>query len=277
MKDIRSRCSSRSSPRAGSISSSIRDGNHLAVDDVPGRHRQDRPQDPRGEGLSVPEGMAVGLSTQASMVSPQLLRRRRQGVDATTRRTTRAYRLDVATGQCENFGKAKDPAGRQISAYGMPTDRNNNVYLLGFSGTTSACATPRRGLVQIWRDAVPSCRGRAAAGSTSRTGCGSPNTAATASACSIRRPRPSRNGSCRRRGARPMTWSSTKQGEVWTGSMLNDQVARLDHQDRRVRASICCRAPPTSAACLSMRPGPRPVFWVGSNHGASIVKLEPLD
>jgi hypothetical protein len=23
--------------------------------------------------------------------------------------------------------------------------------------------------------------------------------------------------------------------------------------------------------------GPRPVFWVGSNHGASIVKLEPLD
>jgi hypothetical protein len=23
--------------------------------------------------------------------------------------------------------------------------------------------------------------------------------------------------------------------------------------------------------------GPRPVFWVGSNHGASIIKLEPLD
>jgi len=23
--------------------------------------------------------------------------------------------------------------------------------------------------------------------------------------------------------------------------------------------------------------GGRPVFWVGSNHGASIVKLEPLD
>jgi streptogramin lyase len=23
--------------------------------------------------------------------------------------------------------------------------------------------------------------------------------------------------------------------------------------------------------------GERPVFWVGSNHGASIIKLEPLD
>jgi len=23
--------------------------------------------------------------------------------------------------------------------------------------------------------------------------------------------------------------------------------------------------------------GPRPVLWVGSNHGASIVKVEPLD
>ena len=61
------------------------------------------------------------------------------------------YRLDVASGQWENFGQAKDPAGRQIRAYGMPTDRNNNVYQLGFSATHIGLRKVNEGgLVRIW-------------------------------------------------------------------------------------------------------------------------------
>ena len=146
-------------------------------------------------------------STQASMVSPQ-----HSDVDGKVWTNNQedhySYRLDVATGQCENLGQAKDPAGKQIRAYGMPTDQQNNVYQLGSAPPTSGCATPRQAAWSASGRRRPSCRGRAAAGSTSRTGCGSPSTAPTASACSIRRPRRSRNGSCRRRGARPTTWSS---------------------------------------------------------------------
>ena len=48
-------------------------------------------------------------------------------------------------------------------------------------------------------------------------------------------------------------------------------------QDRRGRSNIRCRATPTCAACSSTIRPRRPTFWVGSNHGASIVKVEPLD
>ena len=61
-------------------------------------------------------------STQASMVSPQ-----HSDVDGKVWTNNQedhyGYRLDVASGQWENFGQAKDPAGRQIRAYGMPTDQ----------------------------------------------------------------------------------------------------------------------------------------------------------
>jgi hypothetical protein len=35
--------------------------------------------------------------------------------------------------------------------------------------------------------------------------------------------------------------------------------------------------PPISAACGSTTPRRRPTFWTGSNHGAALVKVEPLD
>src|SRR3954467_2431362 len=89
-------------------------------------------------------------STQASMVSPQ-----HSDVDgkvwSNNQEDHYGYRLDVASGQWENFGQAKDPAGRQIRAYGMPTDRNNNVYQLGFSATHIGLRKVNEGgLVRIW-------------------------------------------------------------------------------------------------------------------------------
>ena len=89
-------------------------------------------------------------STQASMVSPQ-----HSDVDgkvwSNNQEDHYGYRLDVATGQWENFGQAKDPAGRQIRAYGMPTDRKNNVYQLGFSATHIGLRKVNEGgLVRIW-------------------------------------------------------------------------------------------------------------------------------
>jgi streptogramin lyase len=68
----------------------------------------------------------------------------------------------------------------------------------------------------------------------------------------------------------------TKQGEVWTGSMLNDQVARLDTKTGEFVEYLLPRT--TNIRRVFVQDGgARPVFWAGSNHGASIVKLEPLD
>jgi hypothetical protein len=40
----------------------------------------------------------------------------------------------MKTGQWENMGQARDPNGKRIRAYGMPTDQQNNVYQLEFGG-----------------------------------------------------------------------------------------------------------------------------------------------
>ena len=80
----------------------------------------------------------------------------------------------------------------------------------------------------------------------------------------------------------PTPWSApydvvfTKQGEVWTGSMLNDQVARLDTKTGEFVEYLLPRTTNIRRVFVDDK-GPRPAFWVGSNHGASIVKLEPLD
>ena len=181
-------------------------------------------------------------STQASMVSPQ-----HSDVDGkvwTNNQEDRDnYRLDVATGKWENFGHAKDPRGQQISAYGMPTDHNNNVYQLEFGGTSIGLRNAKTGLVTHLADADRAARGRAAAGSTSRTGCGSPNTAPTASACSIRRPTSIKEWKLPTPWGEPYDVVPTKQRRG-LDRLDAERPGRRGSTPRPARSwNICCRAP----------------------------------
>ena len=67
-----------------------------------------------------------------------------------------------------------------------------------------------------------------------------------------------------------------KDGEIWTGSMLTDRVARLDPTTDAITEYQLPRSTNIRRVFVDDR-GARPVLWVGSNHGASIVKVEPLD
>ena len=80
----------------------------------------------------------------------------------------------------------------------------------------------------------------------------------------------------------PMAWSAPydvvldKNGEVWTGSMMNDRVSRLDPKTGQFVEYLLPRS--TNIRRVFVDNTTTPVtFWVGNNHGASIVKLEPLD
>jgi streptogramin lyase len=67
-----------------------------------------------------------------------------------------------------------------------------------------------------------------------------------------------------------------KNGEAWTGSMLNDRIARLDTKTGQFVEYLLPRF--TNIRRVFVDNSTTPVtFWVGSNHGASIIKLEPLD
>jgi len=67
-----------------------------------------------------------------------------------------------------------------------------------------------------------------------------------------------------------------KNGDVWTGSMINDRIVRLDPKTGKTVDYLLPRSTNIRRVYVDNTTA-RPTFWVGSNHGASIIKLEPLD
>src|SRR5919108_1452061 len=100
-----------------------------------------------------------GNHTQQSMVNPT-----NSHVDGkvwTNNQDTHAiYRLDIATGQYENLGEFKIPGEtRTISAYGIPSDSQNNLYLLEFGSNNIGRIDAKTKEFKVWstptRDSRP--------------------------------------------------------------------------------------------------------------------------
>jgi streptogramin lyase len=214
-------------------------------------------------------------STQASMVSPMY-----SNVDGKVWTNNQEdhfnYRLDLASGKFENVGQAKTPGGKQIRAYGMPTDRQNNLYQLEFGGASIGRRDGKTLAVTIWPTSTPLSRPRRgrvdeqnrlwfAEYGGDGIGMFDPRTDTI------------------KEWRLPTAWSApydvvaSKNGaEVWTGSMLTDQVSRLDTATGQVVDYLLPRTTNIRRVFVD-ETGPRPVLWVGSNHGATIVKVEPQD
>src|SRR6266852_1698576 len=80
----------------------------------------------------------------------------------------------------------------------------------------------------------------------------------------------------------PLPWAAPyevtidRNAEAWTGSMMNDRVTRLNTKTGEFVDYLLPRS--TNIRRVYVDNTTTPVtFWVGSNHGASIIKLEPLD
>ena len=67
-----------------------------------------------------------------------------------------------------------------------------------------------------------------------------------------------------------------KNGDLWTGGMTTDRVVRLDPKSGNAVEYPLPRDTNMRRMFVDHSTSP-PTFWVGSNHGASIVKVEPLD
>ena len=74
----------------------------------------------------------------------------------------------------------------------------------------------------------------------------------------------------------PYDLVTDKAGDIWAAGMATDRVSRVDQATGVVTEYQLPR--PTNVRRVWVDDnGAKPVFWVGSNHGASIVKVEPLD
>jgi virginiamycin B lyase len=221
----------------------------------------------------VPEDW-LDATTQESMVSPQ--HDDADGKVWTNNQDTHlVYRLDVATGKYENLGQAVDKNGTHISAYGMPTDRHNDAYQLNFGGATIGRIDAKTKEVTIWKTPLPFSRPR-----RGRVDANNILWFAEYGANGIGRFDP-KTGMIKE-WQLPTPWDEpydvveAKDGEIWTGSMLTDRVARLDPKTDAIVEYQLPRSTNIRRVFVDDS-GPRPVLWVGSNHGASIVKVEPLD
>jgi virginiamycin B lyase len=67
-----------------------------------------------------------------------------------------------------------------------------------------------------------------------------------------------------------------KNGELWSGGMASDRVLRFDPQSGKSLEYLLPR--PTNIRRVFVDDSTNPVtFWAGNNHGAAIVRLQPLD
>jgi streptogramin lyase len=190
---------------------------------------------------------------------------------------TKIYRLNLANDQWEDLGAPNDPrTKRRIGTYGIHADTaTNDAYLLDFAAgnivkidaktkettvylTPSPNSTPRRGRVdaegRVWF----------AEYRADRIGMLDPKTAQIIE------------------WKVPTEWSApydavfSRHGHAWTGSMITDRVARLDIETGQYTEYTLPRPTNIRRVYVDDRSNPGHL-WIGSNHGGSIVKVEPLD
>ena len=214
-------------------------------------------------------------STQESMVSPQ-----HSDVDGyvwtNDQQDHSLLRLDPKTGIYEQMGVTKDVNGKPIPGYGMPTDLKNRPFLLEFSGTRIGWFDPDKKVAEVFTTPFTGSRprrgrvdaeGRLWFAEYGGNGIGmfDPKTKSI------------KEWQLTIPWSQPYDVVASKGGaEAWTGSMLTDYVSRLDTRSGEVVDYLLPRNTNIRRVFVE-EAGDKQALWVGSNHGGSIVKVEPLD
>ena len=188
------------------------------------------------------------------------------------------HRLDLASGKIETWEPFKSaPKGEAHNIYDVVPDSQNNAWFTDFrqkhigridakTGEVKIFEVPTAGLVSAPRRGTMDAQDRLWFGQY----------------------RADRIAMLDTRSGQftiwqmPTPWSAPydvvvdRNEDAWTGSMITDLVTRLDTKSGRMTEYLLPRT--TNIRRVFVDNSTTPVtFWVGSNHGASIVKMEPLD
>src|SRR5882762_8108376 len=184
------------------------------------------------------------------------------------------HRLDLASGKIETWEPFKSaPKGEPHNIYDVIPDSQNNAYFTDFRWRHIGRIDAATGEVRLYP--IPT------AGSAPRRGMMDEQDRLW-----FGEYRGNRIGMFDTKAetfkewAAPTPWSAPydvnveKNGEAWSGSMVTDRILRLDPQSGEFTEYLLPRS--TNIRRVFVDNSTTPVtFWVGSNHGASIIKLEP--
>ena len=220
--------------------------------------------------------------TQINMVSPE-----RAKVDGKvwlqdTGKLEAVHRLDLASGTFQTFQPFKDappdapfPAKAPHVLYDAVPDSHNNVYFTDLLGQEIGRIDAKTGQVKFWATPTPSSNTRrGSVDAQDRFWFGEYR----GNRIAMFDPRTEKI----QEWESPIPYSAPydvavdKAGYAWSGGMTSDRVLRLDPRTGEIVAYLLPRETNIRRVFVD-NAGDRPAFWVGNNHGASIVKVEVLD
>jgi virginiamycin B lyase len=214
-------------------------------------------------------------AAQVNMVSPQY-----SHVDgkvwAQNNGFAGVHRLDLASGKIETWEPFKDaPKGEPHNIYDVVPDSKNNVYFTDFRQKHIGRIDAKTGEVKLYAILTPSpALRRGQMDSQDRLWFGEYR--GDKIGVFDTKAEKFTEWSMPTRWTNPYDVTLDKNEEAWTGSMLNDRVVRLDTKTGNFTEYLLPRS--TNIRRVFVDNSTTPVtFWVGSNHGASIIKLEPMD
>ncbi len=186
-------------------------------------------------------------------------------------------RLDLASGKYENFDPlALLPGGRaNKSIYDIAADSGNNLYMTEFQNNYIVRLDAKTGVVTYYQ--APTALSRNRRGNMDAQ-----------DRFWFAEYRGNKIGMFDTKQEKFSEWALPtpftqpydvtfdRNGELWTGGMTTDRVVRLDPKTGQGIEYPLARD--TNMRHMFVDNTTSPVtFWVGSNHGASIVKVEPQD
>lgn len=212
-----------------------------------------------------------GPHVQINQVSPD-----RSGVDGKVwlqdAGTYRVFRLDLASGAFEIFEPYKIP---RPNVYDVIPDSKNNGYFLVLGAEEIGRIDARSGAIRIFKTPTPrSGPRRGSMDAQDRLWFGENN--GDRIGMFDTRTEKFQEWTVPTPGAWPYDATADRTGDVWAGGEYDDRILRLDPKSGEIVAYLLPRSTNVRRVFVDNRTTPV-TFWVGNNHGASIVKLEPLD
>jgi virginiamycin B lyase len=184
-------------------------------------------------------------------------------------------RLDLKTGQYELIDPFKFMSGHLHAPYGMVADAQNNLYFMDFGDENIGRIDARTGAATIYP--TPTAKSRPRRTMLDDKGrLWFTEFAANKIGMFDTKTESFREWDVPTQHTYPYDVFMDKNGELWSGGMASDRVLRLEPQTGDAVEYLLPR--PTNIRRVFVDNSTTPVtFWAGNNHGAEILRIEPLD
>jgi virginiamycin B lyase len=186
------------------------------------------------------------------------------------------HRVDLASMKFETFAPYKDLArGQDHSVYGIKADSHNNLFFFDFSADLVGKIDAKNGQISLFKTPTPNSNPRRGY-MDAQDRLWFTEYRANKLAMLDTKTEKFTEWALPTAFTYPYDVIPDKNGELWTAGMSTDRVVRLDPKTGQATEYQLPRN--TNVRRVFVDNSTTPVtFWVGGNHSAEIVKVEPLD